>query len=321
MGIYDRDYYRGDESRSFLGGFTARTRVTTTLIIANVIFFLVQLITRDVVSLPDGRIPFPGWFTDTYAMQVDKVLQGEVWRLVTYAFLHSVDSLWHILFNMLFLYWFGSAIEDLYGSKEFLAFYLLAAFVGGVAYVLSALAGMTSMTGMMLGASGAVTAVLVVFAMHYPHHTVFLLFLPVPVWLLVVVQVGKDMLGLLGLSREPVAFATHLGGAAFGFLYQRMHWRVLNWLPSRSRSATVSARRVKTTNLRVYQVEAEPEVVDATNPTMPMRPVVNKEAEEHLEAQVDAVLAKVKEHGQESLTSAEREILFRAGEIYKRRRK
>src|SRR5262249_16345150 len=62
------------------------------------------------------------------------VLQGQVWRVLTYAFLHSPWGVWHILLNMLCLWWFGTDVEDLYGPREFLAIYLVSAVLGGVVY-------------------------------------------------------------------------------------------------------------------------------------------------------------------------------------------
>jgi membrane associated rhomboid family serine protease len=62
------------------------------------------------------------------------VFQGRVWQLLTYAFLHSTGGMpWHIIFNMLFLWWFGHEMEELYGAREFTVFYLVSAFLGGLA--------------------------------------------------------------------------------------------------------------------------------------------------------------------------------------------
>ena len=105
--------------------------------------------------------------TDIFILDPAKVMGGQVWRLLTYAFLHEPNTLWHILFNMLFLWWFGSDLERMYGPKEFLAFYLGAAFVGGLAGVGFYLLSHDPTPG--LGASGAVTALLVLFAFHFPH--------------------------------------------------------------------------------------------------------------------------------------------------------
>jgi len=70
-------------------------------------------------------------FTDALELDAPKVMDGQIWRLLTYAFLHDTQIPLHIIFNMLFLWWFGSDVEDLYGSKEFLAVYLVGAVLGG----------------------------------------------------------------------------------------------------------------------------------------------------------------------------------------------
>src|SRR6516164_4303448 len=99
MGIYDREYYRR-EGPSFLASFTERGRTAKWLILINVIVFVAQLLTKPV----DGS--GAGWLTDWLLLDPSAVLHGQVWRLVTYAFLHDPVSIWHIVFNMLFLWWF-----------------------------------------------------------------------------------------------------------------------------------------------------------------------------------------------------------------------
>src|SRR5437660_7990093 len=178
MGIYDRDYYRR-EGPSYLGSFIERGRMCKWLIAINVGFFIIQLVTlpdRHREMFEDGEAiavpaePSRGPFTDALILDPDKVLHGQVWRLLSHAFLHDPARgglPMHILFNMLFLWWFGSDVEDLYGPKEFLVFYLTAAVVAGMAYVLTSKAGL-HLAKPALGASGAVTAVLVLCAIHYP---------------------------------------------------------------------------------------------------------------------------------------------------------
>ena len=97
-----------------------------------------------------------GAFTNFLDLNVEDVSHGQVWRIFTHMFLHDPGNPLHIVFNMLFLWWFGTDVEDLYGSREFLTFYLIAAFVGGMAFFLVEAAGAG---GRCLGASGAVTAV------------------------------------------------------------------------------------------------------------------------------------------------------------------
>src|SRR4051794_36609621 len=116
MGIYDREYYRRD-GPSFLGSFASRGQVCKWLIILNIIAFVIQLMTQQKVFVEqDGFLlgqKMQSLFTDAFLLDVTAVLHGQVWRLLTYAFLHDPNNIWHIVWNMLFLWWFGSDLEDL----------------------------------------------------------------------------------------------------------------------------------------------------------------------------------------------------------------
>lgn len=306
MGIYDREYYRR-EGPSFLGSFANRGMICKWLIGINVIVFVLQLMSRQDVRTVFGPIR-TSLIQELFDLDVTKVLEGQVWRLLTYAFLHQDAGGFpmHIVFNMLFLWWFGSDVEDIYGPWEFLAFYLVSAVLGGFAFVVQHF----GTGGLCIGASGAVTAVMVLCALHYPTRVILIFFvLPVPIWLFVLFQVMQDLFGLLG-SAGGVAFIVHLAGAAFGFLYYKMQWRVLNFWPD------LSAWRQQRTrpNLRVYRPEEEETPVPVAAASSPA------DLDEQLEAKLDAVLEKVARSGQDSLTDSERAILMRASEVYKRRR-
>jgi membrane associated rhomboid family serine protease len=314
MGIYDREYYRRS-GPGFLDGIFGRAQVCKWLIFINVGVFILQMITR--VQVHDERGHSLGWLpgpvTDWLILDTHLVLQGEVWRLLSYAFLHDTNDVLHIIFNMLFLWWLGSDVEDLYGPKEFLAFYLVSAFLGGLAFQASSMIDSRA-AQYCLGASGAVTAVMVVFACHYPTRMILLFFLiPVPIWLFVVFQVAQDSFQLVGGGyRSRVAVVVHLAGAAFGFVYYKAHLRLLNFWPDWK--AWKKIRRQP--KLRIYREErAEPVSVISGTP-----PVPADLPDEQLEAKLDAVLEKVARSGQASLSEPERQILLRASEIYKRRR-
>jgi hypothetical protein len=215
---------------------------------------------------------------------------------------------------MLFLWWFGSEVEDLYGPKEFVAFYLVSAVLGGIAYQLWAMLGDPVPC---LGASGAVTAVMVVYAFHYPTRIIYFWFMPIPIWLFVAIEVGMDMFGFVRSVQgvhSTTAFTVHLAGAAFAFGYYKFNWRVMNWLPDLSSWRRNQARR--RTKLRVYR-EEEPV---RTPVAVGAPPTPSLDLDEQLEAKLDAVLQKVSQSGRESLTESERQILVRASEIYKKRR-
>jgi membrane associated rhomboid family serine protease len=349
MGIYDREYYRRD-GPSFLGAFTERGKVCKAIILANVICFVIQLLSqqgvfRNVPVLDDFTGNFElksgvlhglsadqfrsrfGRFADRPDSQIEGfmaerpefdpgVLQGQVWRLLTYSFLHSPASLWHILINMLFLWWFGTDVESHYGPREFLVFYLLSALLGGVAFVLMQMIGWGGLLPC-VGASGAVTAIMVLCALHYPNRIVLLFFLiPCPLWLLVILQVAQDAFGFFSGNSGGTAVSVHLAGAAFAYAYYRLHWRLTGGWPDLGSWWRGLRRRRARPRLRVYREEEPVTPVHAAPPAAPRTTA----ADEQLEAQVDAVLAKVAQHGKESLTESERQILFRASEIYKKRR-
>jgi hypothetical protein len=169
-----------------------------------------------------------------------------------------------------------------------------------------------------LGASGAVMATLVLFACHFPQQRVLFFFIiPMPVWLLVVVFAGLDLMGAVGARPNAnIGFVVHLGGALFGFLYYQSGLQFSS-LFKRSEKARVRPK------LRVHlaPVEEEDETPEPVGAPVEAAPRSAPAADEQLEAKLDAVLAKVSKYGQESLTPEEREILFRASELYKKRRK
>lgn len=311
MGILDRDYYR-DEQSAWVG----RISVCTWLIILNSLLYIVQLATRNT----QGSLIGP--FTTALWLDPDRLLDGEVWRLLTCAFLHTPFSPFHILFNMLFLWMLGREMEEVYGSREFLAFYLTAALVASIGYLTTVWLGVIGKAPM-LGASGAVTAVLVVYAMHFPNRMFLLLFIiPVPAWVFVVFNVAKDLFGTLGAGGAAIAFTAHLSGAAFGLMYAYFDWRVLNWLPRLGkRKPRLRVYREPTPTSRPVRPVTPPEPVILSSPDTESQSQPAVPVEEPLESALDRVLEKVAKSGQDSLTPSERNILMRASEIYRNRRR
>ncbi len=304
MGIYDRDYVRR-EGPSFLGSFAERGKVCKWLVGVNILFFLVQVLTRS------GQ---GGWFTSALDLNVQRVMHGEVWRLLTYAFLHDPYRIFHILFNMLFLWWFGSDMEDLYGPREFLTFYLASCVGAGLLFFFSALAWMHDPHMICVGASGGVMAVLTLCAIHYPQRTILLfLILPVPLWLFLVFYLAIDTHEFLTEAQTGTAVAAHLGGALFAGVYYRLHWRLSEWLPSWNQWR-MWRRQLTRPRLRVYREEEERTPVHAPAAVAPLE-------DERLEDQMDAILEKISRVGKENLTPHENEVLLRASEIYRRRRR
>jgi membrane associated rhomboid family serine protease len=299
MGIHDRDYYR-ESSRGMFDAWGRRS-ATSWLIGITVGVYIAQLVFPPVTDLgvDDPRL----------------VARGEVWRLFTSIFLHAYNPL-HVFGNMLVLYWAGSRLEERYGSREFVLFYLTAGVLANVGNFLLQMAGVIDMRPG-LGASGATSAVLILYAFHYPQQRVLLFFvLPMPVFVVAIGFVVLSTLGMLGAGDQGVGHAVHFFGAAFGALYFKSGRRLDDLIPR------LPGRRGKRAQPRLRVISPEPE--EAREPVgaaveAPPRPAGPHD--EHFEAKVDAVLEKVARDGQASLTPEEREILFRAGELYKKKRK
>ena len=253
---------------------------------------------------------------DWLELDTAKVLgQGQVWRLITTAFCHNRFGIWHIVFNMLFLYWFGQFVEATYGSREFLCFYLVAAVVASFAYI-----GLELATGdryPAIGASGAVMGVVCVFAMWNPNHTIRVYFLfPITIKFLLLFYVIYDLhpvlLSLAGTGGSTgVAHAAHLGGLLFGFLYYRYDWRLA---PFWDRLMGLFGQRriqgrIRRSGLKVHQVAAE-------DPG-PVKPEKTK-ADLRFDDQLDDVLKKITEQGQDSLTEREKKILVLGSQRYRK---
>jgi membrane associated rhomboid family serine protease len=228
------------------------------------------------------------------------------WEFLTYGFAHSPYDYTHILFNMMGLYFLGRDVEDAYGPKEFLRFYLAAMVFASVVWcVVNRLTGAPG-GAIAYGASGAIAGVVILYALNFPHRMLLLFFvIPVPAWLCGVLIVVLDMLGASGHGLEvsghggekvQIAYSMHLAGAAFAAIYYQCGWnfaRLTSWW-----TAWPSFFRRKPA-LRVHHPN------DATL--------------DDLGEQVDRILEKISREGEASLTAKERQMLETASRAYQHR--
>lgn len=302
MGIYDRDYYRDDNS-NWWASLDGRW-VTVRFIVVLAVVFVAQLFTKDAGEplLRYGAFSLPD------------ILDGQVWRLLTPYFLQPL-SLLGVVLNLYLLYWAGSEVESIYGPREYLGFLGATAVVCSISGVAVGLAG--GGRGAFLGAPALIAGVFVLFACHYPTQRVLIFFvLPVPVWLIAAVVVGASLLAAVGPTPglAPVAV---LAAAGFAIAYHQTQIRVTALLPA-------AGRRKTTPRLRVYP-EPDDDDVPVAAASGPARGTAveakkNRALDEQLEAKLDEVLEKVARSGRDSLSPDENAILLRASEIYKRRR-
>jgi membrane associated rhomboid family serine protease len=187
--------------------------VTTSLIVANVAMFLLFSSTGDLLSplalWPLGAAQYIG-------------IGFAPWQLVTYAFLHG--SMLHLLFNMFALYMFGGAIEQVFGSRRYLAYYAVCVVSAALAQLL--VAKMMGGFYPTVGASGGVFGLLLAYGLYFPNNRVMLLFPPIPLPARVFVLVYAVLELVMGVTgaQSGVAHFAHLGGMVGGFIMLR-YWR------------------------------------------------------------------------------------------------
>lgn len=169
-----------------------------------------------------------------------------IWQLGTYMFLHG--GLFHILFNMLALWMFGTELERIWGTRYFLKFYLVTGVGAGALTVLFSLLpfGFAQQVhySNVIGASGAIYGLLLAYAMYFPDRPIYMYFVfPIPARIFVAIMGAIAFLSSLGDSGG-VANATHLGGLIVAYLFLksgRVHplselkYRYWKWQINRTR--------------------------------------------------------------------------------------
>jgi membrane associated rhomboid family serine protease len=185
----------------------ALTPVIKWLLIINVVVFVASYMIPTLGNL------FFTWFSvlpDT----VGKSLQ--VWRLITYQFLHG--GFGHIFMNMLILYFFGPMLEGQWGSRRFIVFYLICGAMGGVLYTLLVFAGILRV-GVLIGASGAIYGILAAGAILHPNLQVYIWgIFPVRLYALAIIFACVSFMSVFN-SPNAGGEAAHLAGMVAGATY------------------------------------------------------------------------------------------------------
>ena len=235
------------------------------------------------------------------------------WQLITYQFMHG--GFWHIALNMFALWMFGMEVENMWGSKKFLTFYLMCGVVAGIfQLILPPL--FNEQLAPTIGASGAIFGVLIAFGMMFPNRYIYLwFFLPIKAKYLIT---GFVLLELFSIPQGGnIAHLAHLGGAFAGFVYimldrnSSFSFRNIFGRSSYNRSGGKmfdslknSANIFKKKNDNVEEARFY-EIKD------------DKNEPEVTQAEIDAILDKISRSGYQNLSEKEKKILFEASKKMK----
>jgi len=293
------------------GGFFSFPPVIKNLLIINGVVFFIQLLMDNFTF---GG--YPAWYLLNKWFALNPIsgvnaagepFNFQVWQLITYQFMHGGFT--HILFNMFALWMFGSSIEDVFGSKKFLIFYLLAGVSAGLLhlFVSPLLGGAPAVT---IGASGSIYGVLIAYALFFPDNLIFLYFLiPVKAKYLIGFLVVIEFLAVDSAS-SGVAHLAHLGGALFGFLYimfDKNSYVSLKNLFNRNFYYKSKPKRDIFTNPFNRSSQTDNDVQDAN-----YYDINKKDEYEVSQEEIDKILDKISQSGYQNLTDREKKILFQA---------
>ena len=292
MGLHDRPYMRterppgGGRVEGLTIGMPRPTRAVKYMLLINIAVFVAQAFLdkseTGFLGLPVRAGPMSRWLGVTVGGF------WQLWRYVTMQFLHG-DFI-HILFNMLGLYILGTPLEQHWGTRRFLRFYLSCGAVAGLAYVTIGALFQLNPELPIIGASGGVYGIVLACAVFFPQFRIIFLFFPVPIRFAALIIFGGMILLVLqslgaGHAEAAMSDVAHLGGAVTAAVWV---WAI----PKLTGAGGV----VRVTRARINQGA--------------WRRKVERRAEE--EAQVDRILQKIKDEGLSSLSRLEKRILQNA---------
>lgn len=244
----------------------------------------------------------------------------EVYQLFTYMFLHG--GLQHLFFNMFALWMFGCVVEHTWGSKKFLFYYMSCGVGAGIVqeiaqFVRYSVDGLGNYQQVMIdsmqampmdmylnmwttvGASGAIYGILLAFGLLYPENRIFIFPFPVPIkakWF-VVIYAAIELFMAMTTSGDGVAHVAHLGGMLFGFLMIK-YWNSRKFY---TEIKDDKKNKYHNPNMHVHQADGEKKRDWDFN--------LQKKKKQ---AEIDAILDKIRRSGYESLTEHEKQKLFDA---------
>jgi len=270
------------------------------LIIINVAIFMITAILNAFLPVvyQSNILPYIALPGDVY------FLAFRPWTLITHMFLHS--GFWHLVWNMLTLYWFGSIAGDLLGDKKILPVYILGGLIGGIAYICS-FHLLPNIGSYALGASAAVLSIVFTAVSTAPDYNVQLILLGnVRIKFIGLFILFFDIIGINAAVNSGGHIA-HLGGTLFGFLFvyllrqgtdlSEYFYEFIDIVSFRRKKKPIKKGSLK--------IAHRAELIEK-------KTVLTKTRQENISTRVDEILDKIKQKGYDSLTDEEKEILYRA---------
>ncbi len=277
------------------------------IILINAIVFILINVIRVFTSI-SGNPEVYAWVINQLALPSDiSAFLVKPWTIITYFFTH--ESFFHVLFNMLFFFWFGKIIYEFLGNNKLINLYVLGGLIGGFLFILIynliPFYNDRVQLSILMGASAGVFAVVVGAATFMPNYTFFLLFLgPIKIKYIAIFYVLLSFFNIDGSNAG--GELSHLGGALIGFLYVQQLKKgndigqpIINFI-NFLKSLFVRKPKIKVS----YKNTESSKGRKSTTKTDQSKNINQDE--------IDTILDKISEGGYESLTKEEKQKLFNA---------
>ena len=301
--------------------------VTKNLLIINALVFVVTLLPLSTLDV-----------TRDFGLYYFQSSEFHIYQLLTYMFVHSSQTFTHIFFNMFALWMFGRVMENVWGPRKFLFYYLLCGVGAGLTQELAqflhviiegdAIRYIETSKGLVaatvrdltyltptIGASGAVYGILLAFGMSFPNERMFIFPIPVPIkakWF-VIGYAAIEVFSVWASSNDGVAHVAHLGGMLFGLL-AILYWRRhpgsnLRFNQNRGHEFFNNMKR----KFEQRQKPSQPEMRAERGGSKESDMEYNARKQQR-QTEVDAILDKIRKSGYDSLTKEEKKRLFDASQ-------
>ena len=283
--------------------FTSGTNLTRLILINLAVFLILKVISVFLFLFQQADLA--NQLINYLALPADlPSLARRPWTIISYMFLHY--NFFHILFNMLWLYWFGKIFLIYLDQKKLLSIYLLGGLTGGALYVLAynlfpAFAGVLPHS-VALGASAAVLAIVMTIAFYAPDYKINLMFIgPVKIQHIALVTIAIDLLSIQ--SGNAGGHIAHLGGVLFGITYASQIRKGKDMTKGFNRFMDSIASWFKPKpKLHVKYKRSSKVETDIEYNT--------RKVDEQKE--IDRILEKISKSGYGALTKQEKELLFKS---------
>jgi len=272
----------------------------TKLIYINLAVFLAVKLTGvfiDLFQLNPGFYPV-SWLSVTANFSE---LIFRPWGLFTYMFVH--EGFIHILFNLLWLYWFGQIFLNYFSNKKLVSLYILGGLAGAILYIIAFnIFPIYNPSIPMIGASAAVIAIVVAISFYIPDHLIYLMFIgPVKLKYIALASILIDLLSIT--SSNAGGHIAHLGGALFGYIYITQI--------KRGRNITKGFDRFMDKIFSLFKPRPKIKVSYKNNSNYSDMDMQYNQSKAEKQKEIDRILDKIAQSGYDSLTKSEKEMLFK----------